>query len=816
MIRTSRPRHPQPPSGRVPLPVAAILLLVLAWTGCGGPPRPGSPLGVPGFEDLKEDLAGIDTRPLKGRRIVLDPGHGGRFRGALGPNGLEEADVNLGVALYLRGLLEWAGSEVFMTRTADRDFTTPTDSTLVGDLAFRVSFTDSLQPDVFLSIHHNSNPTYDPVINETQTYYPLGATGASVDLAQAVHRHLAINLQIRPARLLPGNFHVLRHATVPAVLGEPAMISNPVMAGRLSLASSHRLEAEAYFLGLLEYFSLGAPRWSGAARDTVHTAPSGQPPSLTWTFQPDAPGTDPAAVPGPDPSSFHLMVDGRDAPFELSPDGTTITFQPSLDGHRSEIRVTGRNLAGRGTPERTTLLINGATHPLIVTQAASGTVDDEPVLLVWQTSHGDSLPAGRLAGPDGVQFATGPGPAGTAWPPPGRPASGRGTWTANDGTAEREAVFFARRLPTGWYWREIVPGEGATAPLPRAWRARGQVPLPTLYRELAAVAALPAVPVPVAQDGPAWYEAPGWVPLVPPAPDEETEPGPLTAHPLETGLHGVTVVIDPRGGGTLTDGQTDLGRRGSDLNLEAAIQLEALLKGAGAEAVLTRRDDQALADADKALLARRADARFFIQIGRRSDAAGPVVRHYPGSAVGSGWAAFTAAAMRLDGPAGPDSLAGPGADYLLRHTHCPALVMEFPLPEPQARAGLTADTGLARAEASLLLQGLVGQAAGKQAFGAFVRPESLLESLPRPAALDPVLWAVWDGNFIWTPDARNPGSGPVARNSLSSIQTTRWPASGDRHTLEIHRGSQWQFWLLERTEGTWSARILRAGSLNGQ
>ena len=38
-------------------------------------------------------------RRSRGRRIALDPGHGGFFRGALGVNGLTEAEVNLGVAL---------------------------------------------------------------------------------------------------------------------------------------------------------------------------------------------------------------------------------------------------------------------------------------------------------------------------------------------------------------------------------------------------------------------------------------------------------------------------------------------------------------------------------------------------------------------------------------------------------------------------------------------------------------------------------------------------------------------------------------------
>ena len=46
-------------------------------------------------------------------------GVGGPERGAIAQNGLNEAEVNLGVALYLWGFLKEAGANPLLTRTAD-------------------------------------------------------------------------------------------------------------------------------------------------------------------------------------------------------------------------------------------------------------------------------------------------------------------------------------------------------------------------------------------------------------------------------------------------------------------------------------------------------------------------------------------------------------------------------------------------------------------------------------------------------------------------------------------------------------------------
>jgi N-acetylmuramoyl-L-alanine amidase len=86
----------------------------------------------------------------RGRVVVIDPGHGGRDPGAIGPNGLREKDVTLMISQRLAAVLRERGYEVHLTRTSD---------TLVA-LGDRPRLANRWRGDrpvaVFLSIHTNS------------------------------------------------------------------------------------------------------------------------------------------------------------------------------------------------------------------------------------------------------------------------------------------------------------------------------------------------------------------------------------------------------------------------------------------------------------------------------------------------------------------------------------------------------------------------------------------------------------------------------------------------------------------------------------
>jgi N-acetylmuramoyl-L-alanine amidase len=798
-----------------------ILILIvgtglLLATGCGSPPPQPAVVDIPGYEALQEQFTGRDMSPLRSRRIVLDPGHGGFFKGAVGQDGLTEADVNLGVALYLRGLLEWTGARVYMTRTADYDFLTVTDSTLVSDLAFRSSFSDSLQPDVFLSLHHNSVASLDRTVNETQTYYPLGADGASLDLARAIHRHLVINLEISPAKILPGNFHVLRNATVPAVLGEPAMISNPVIEGRLKQAASQRLEAEAYFLGLLDYFSQGSPTWSGARLDTLFVSPDGSAPMVSWTFfSADTLGS---IGPGPDPGTFELKLDGRKVPYHVTGQGRTVNWLASDPGLSlpAVLELRGRNLVGRATPVRRTLLRPTSAHHVSLRLMPEVPHEDGFMAVRWSVAGNAPLPKGRLVFSEDLILPLEGGKSGAALLPLSAASPAEVSFhPASVEDSNLPCDIHTTELPEPWQWR-LLTGQDGSPDGP--WSLRTGLPdsLP------AGMADQEAPLIPHEPSQPVWVSVPGVLPLVDPDPANPDTARTVSAGdrnwPTESivpGLRDKVIVLDPAGGGSDPDGTGPLGMRGATLNLETAMLAQGLLEGCGAVVHLTRSGETSLPAEEKVRLAGEVGADFFISIGRSSQPDFLSASHHPGSETGQRWAEiFLDAAAGLSAP--NDSLAvTPSYDYLLRHTACPALEVRLPGPKTPRQEMRLAQRGWQRAEARAVLLSLASMLSHP---GTGLVPVldvaaviADLPGSPDPAEVD---WAELDGNLLWSPisipETTIDGQvlSPARTDSLDSPGGPGLPALLDRHTLEINAGAVRQLWLLERSGSGFTARLM--------
>ncbi len=292
------------------------------------------------YTEFVESFENLDTAPLIGRIIVIDPGHGGYAAGAVGLGGLTEKDINLRVASKLQELLEQAGAVVLPTRPDDRDlFVNKIDSLRGNDLDYRVRLSNESEADLFLSIHHNSLLPINRKYNATETYYKMEDSYSSLDAARLINRHLSINLQNPFSFLRPGNYYVIRANRRTAVLGEASYISNPRIEKLLKQDEKAEFEAKSYFLGILDYFSRGIPEIEllyPSADSSVNTAL----PDISLKVTDDGFGG------GIDPEGLFLLLDGKKVQYTYSDEQITIRpFLPLYNG-RHTISAVAKNMNG--------------------------------------------------------------------------------------------------------------------------------------------------------------------------------------------------------------------------------------------------------------------------------------------------------------------------------------------------------------------------------------------------------------------------------------------------------------------------------------
>jgi len=161
------------------------------------------------------------TDALTGKKICLDPGHGGSDPGAVNENyNLQEKDINLDVAYGLKALLEGDGATVVITRTDDS-------SKSNND---RYTFCNNEQATILVSVHTNS--TSDPTMDGSLALYFHNDDKV---LAQAIYD--VMYPYLRDTAPDPNNFTnfgldryasgVLLKSDMPAAMMEPLFMSNP-------------------------------------------------------------------------------------------------------------------------------------------------------------------------------------------------------------------------------------------------------------------------------------------------------------------------------------------------------------------------------------------------------------------------------------------------------------------------------------------------------------------------------------------------------------------------------------------------------------
>ena len=219
---------------------------------------------------------------LKLGRVVIDPGHGGKDVGSVGPNGLLEKDLALDVALRLGKMItQKLGAEVIYTRS---------DDTFIP-LEERTAIANRQKADLFISVHANSST--EVTVTGVETYYfnlnsdkkglelamrENAASGSSIsDLNDLLHRavlqtkleesrefaqkvqeslcanSIKMNARARNRGVRQAPFMVLIGATMPSILAEIGFVSNPRDERLMKRADQRQKIADALLKGVTQY-----------------------------------------------------------------------------------------------------------------------------------------------------------------------------------------------------------------------------------------------------------------------------------------------------------------------------------------------------------------------------------------------------------------------------------------------------------------------------------------------------------------------------------------------------------------------------------
>lgn len=174
------------------------------------------------FRDMVANSKSSSSDSLKGKIIVIDPGHGGNDPGAIGANGTKEKDITLSVAVKVYHNLVDKGAKVYLTRWTDTEVATP-DATDSEELQARVNIAKWKKADAFISLHVNASIKRS--VGGIATYY-YPKTWKDAKLAKNIQEQVTSNLGLANLGIRETNFYVNKRSTMTSSLVEMGFISN--------------------------------------------------------------------------------------------------------------------------------------------------------------------------------------------------------------------------------------------------------------------------------------------------------------------------------------------------------------------------------------------------------------------------------------------------------------------------------------------------------------------------------------------------------------------------------------------------------------
>lgn len=194
--------------------------------------------------EARPDFQLTEKEALKGKVVILDPGHGGKDVGAVGLGGTLEKDVNLSVALQMAEELKKWGAIPVLTRKMD--------TFSMNELESRVRFGIQNKGDIFVSLH--SDAALNRLAKGFTVYYfePKGEKDRL--LARLTRESLKKTMQTQDRGIRSANFYVVKRNPLPSILIEMGFISHMEEEKALMDSEYQRDIIEGTVQGLAHYF----------------------------------------------------------------------------------------------------------------------------------------------------------------------------------------------------------------------------------------------------------------------------------------------------------------------------------------------------------------------------------------------------------------------------------------------------------------------------------------------------------------------------------------------------------------------------------
>ncbi|MGB1238847.1 MAG: N-acetylmuramoyl-L-alanine amidase [Pseudomonadales bacterium] len=264
------------------------------------PPKPAAQTETPPKREpaTTKSVATKPKRPLRDIVIALDAGHGGKDPGALGPSGLREKEVVLGIAKELEKLID--AQDGFISRMIRRN-------DHYVNLRARIAVARKKRADLFVSIHADaftdkrakgasvwvlsnrgaSSELGRRLAQKENSSDLIGGVGTvslddkdavlrgvlldmsmssqredSTKVASKVHNSLSRITKMHKPRVERAGFLVLKSPDIPSILVETGFISNPDEERALKQSSYRKKLAQAIFKGIQAHFLAEPPEFT--------------------------------------------------------------------------------------------------------------------------------------------------------------------------------------------------------------------------------------------------------------------------------------------------------------------------------------------------------------------------------------------------------------------------------------------------------------------------------------------------------------------------------------------------------------------------